>query len=125
MSSSLAIYRLQTDILNFIKYIYIYIYIYIIFNWLIGLVGRVFSNGLGDQGSVPGHVLPKIYKMVLDTFLLNTQHYKVHIQGKLECPLLHLGVIAIEKGTFRSPTYFTYIEYLQQIVSWLKSFSMS
>ena len=24
------------------------------FNRLIGLVGRVFANGLGDQGSIPG-----------------------------------------------------------------------
>ena len=46
-------------------YIYIYIYIY---NRLIGLEGRVFANG-----SVPGRVIPKTLKMVLDTSLLNTQ----------------------------------------------------
>ena len=40
---------------------------------LIGLVGRVFANGLGDQGSIPGHVIPKTLKMVLDASLLNTQ----------------------------------------------------
>ena len=33
--------------------------------------------------------------MVLDATLLNTQHYKVWIQGKVE--QLHLGVVAIEK----------------------------
>ena len=52
--------------------------------WLIGLVGRVFANDLGDLGSIPGRVIPKTLKMVLDTALLNTQQYKVHIKGKLE-----------------------------------------
>ena len=53
-------------------------------NRLIGLVGRVFPNGLGIQGSVPGRVIPKTLKMVLDTTLLNTQHYKVRIKDKVE-----------------------------------------
>ena len=26
--------------------------------WLIGLVGRVFANGPGDLGSIPGRVIP-------------------------------------------------------------------
>ena len=39
----------------------------------IGLVGRVFTNGPGDLGSILGRVVPKIFKMVLDTSLLNTQ----------------------------------------------------
>ena len=51
---------------------------------LIGLVGRVFANGPGDLGSIPGHVLPKTLKMALDTSLLNTQQYKVRIKGKVE-----------------------------------------
>ena len=46
---------------------------------LIGLVGRVFANGPGDLGSIPGRVIPKTLKMVLDTFLLNTQQHKVCI----------------------------------------------
>ena len=29
------------------------------FYWLIGLVGRVFANGPGDLGSIPGCVIPK------------------------------------------------------------------
>ena len=44
--------------------------------------------------------------MVLDSALLNTQHYKVRIKGKVEqsrewsnAPL-HLDVEAIEKGAF-------------------------
>ena len=51
---------------------------------LIGLVSRVFANGPGDQGSIPGRVIPKTLKMVLDTSLLNTQQYKVRIKGKVE-----------------------------------------
>ena len=45
---------------------------------------RVFANGPGDLGSIPGHVKPKTLKMVLDASLLNTQHYKVRIKGKVE-----------------------------------------
>ena len=45
---------------------------------------RVFANDPGDQGSIPGWVIPKSQKMVLDTALLNTQHYKVRIKGKVE-----------------------------------------
>ena len=48
------------------------------------LVGRVFANGPGDLGSIPGRVIPMIQKMVLDAALLNTQHYKVWIKGKVE-----------------------------------------
>ena len=53
-------------------------------NRLIGLVGRVFANGPGDLDSIPGRVIPKTLKMVLDTSLLNTQQYKVRIKGKVE-----------------------------------------
>ena len=49
----------------------------------IGLVGRVFANGPRDRGSIPGCVIPKTLKMVLDTSLLNTQQYKVRIKGKV------------------------------------------
>ena len=45
---------------------------------------RVFANGPGDRGSIPGRVMPKTQKMVLDATLLNTQHYKVRIKGKVE-----------------------------------------
>ena len=53
-------------------------------NRLIDLIGRVFTNGPGDRGSIPGQVIPKTQKMVLDTALLNTQHYKICIKGKVE-----------------------------------------
>ena len=45
---------------------------------------RVFTNGPGDQGSIPGQFIPKTQKMVLDATLLNTQHDKVGIKGKVE-----------------------------------------
>ena len=48
-----------------------------------GLVGRVFANGPEDLGSIPGRVILKTLKMVLDTSLLNTQRYKVRIKGKV------------------------------------------
>ena len=51
---------------------------------IIGLVGRVLANGPGDPGSIPGCIIPKTLKMVLDTSLLNSQQYKVHIKGKVE-----------------------------------------
>ena len=43
-----------------------------------------FANGLGDPCSIPGRIIPKTLKMVLDTSLLNTQQYKVCIKGKVE-----------------------------------------
>ena len=51
---------------------------------IIDLVGRVFDNGPGDQGSILGRVIPKTLKIVFDTSLLNTQQYKVHIKSKVE-----------------------------------------
>ena len=55
-----------------------------LFNRDIGPAVRVFANGPGDLGSIPGRVIPKTLKMVLDTTLLNTQHYKVRFKGKVE-----------------------------------------
>ena len=52
--------------------------------FLIGLVSRVFTNGPGDQVPIPGRVIPKTLKMVLDTSLLNTQLYKVRIKNKVD-----------------------------------------
>ena len=47
-------------------------------------MGRVFANSLRDPGSIPGWVIPKTLKIVLDTSLLNTQQYKVRIKSKVE-----------------------------------------
>ena len=67
----------------------------------------VFANGSGDLGSIPGRVIPKTQKMVLDASLLNTQHYTVGIKGKeaksreRSSASLHLGVVAMKKGSLR------------------------
>ena len=45
---------------------------------------RVFANVPGDLGSIQGRVIPKTQKMVFNAALLNTQHYKVQIKGKVK-----------------------------------------
>ena len=74
-------------------------------------MSRVCTSGPVDRGSVSGRVIPKTQKMLLDSTLLNTQHYKVRIKSKVEQSWkrssalpLHLGVVAIEKGAFWSPS---------------------
>ena len=47
-------------------------------------MSRVFVSGPGDRGSIPGRVIPKTQKMVLYAALLNTQHYKAQIKGKVQ-----------------------------------------
>ena len=59
----------------------IYTVFYLPDHWL---RGSVFVNGPGDQGSISGWVIPKTQKMVLDSSLLNIQHYNVHFKGKVE-----------------------------------------
>ena len=54
-------------------------------------MGRVLVNGPRDMGSIPGRVIPKTFKMVLDTSLFNP-------------PSLYLSVVAIQKGAFWSPS---------------------
>ena len=61
----------------------------------------VFVNGPGDRGSIPGWVIPKTLKMVLDPTLINTQHYKVRIKGKV---VQSSNGVAVEKGAFGSPS---------------------
>ena len=41
----------------------------------------LFANGPGNLGSIPGHVIPKTLKMVLDVFLFNNM---LRIKGKVE-----------------------------------------
>ena len=70
-------------------------------------MGRVFATDQEDLASIPGRVIPKTQKMVLDAALLKTQHYKVRIKDKVEQSRkwssvpLHLGVVVIEEGSFR------------------------
>ena len=72
-----------------IKIIYIFIYVCVCVSPL--AIVRVFANGLRDLG----RVISKPQKLVLDAYLLNTQHSKVWIKGKLSNP---------EKGVVPSPT---------------------
>ena len=50
----------------------------------IGLMSKTFTNGPGYRRSIPGRVIPKTQKMVLNAAYLNTQDYKVRINGKME-----------------------------------------
>ena len=65
----------------------------------------VMTNGLLDRGSILGRVIPKTQKMVRDISLLNTQHYKIRIKGKVcnprkgVSPFSYLSVGDTEKGT--------------------------
>ena len=54
----------------------------------------VFVHGPGDPGSIPDRVIPKTLKIVLDTYLLNTQHYKVCIKGKVEQPRVRSSTLS-------------------------------
>ena len=56
--------------------IYIYIYIYT----HTGMMVRVFANGLGDLVSIPGGVIPKTQKMVLDAASLSIIRYGSRIK---------------------------------------------
>ena len=65
----------------------------------------------GRPGFNPRSSHTKDSKMVLDASLLNTQHYTIWIKGTLEQSResssalpLHLGVVAIKKEAFGSPT---------------------
>ena len=93
------LYQLDLDVRRLVRrlerllciYIYIYIYspiyIYIYSSYIymcVCVCVCVFVNEPGDLGSIPGRVIPKTQKMVLDATLLNTQYYKVMIKGKVE-----------------------------------------
>ena len=71
-------------------------------------MNRVFASSQGDRGSIPGRVIPKTQKMVLDATLLSTQHYKVKMKGKEQqtwewsSAPLRLSVEAVEREAFGS-----------------------
>ena len=65
-------------------YIYIYIRIYITRNVDYTEIQELNTIYIFYLGSIPGHIIPKTLKMVLDTSLLNIQQYKVCIKGKVE-----------------------------------------
>ena len=45
---------------------------------------KLFANSLEDKVSIPGQVIPKTQKMILDISLLNTLHYMLPIKGYVE-----------------------------------------
>ena len=73
----------------------------------IAIVGREFANGSGNRGSIPGRVILKTLKMVLDTSLLNTQPHKVrwsvmwNNQGNGEAPSPTLRWSSYWKGSLQ------------------------
>ena len=44
----------------------------------------MFANDPRDLGSIPSRVIPETLKMVFDISELNTQQYKVRIEGKVK-----------------------------------------
>ena len=47
-------------------------------------MSRVFANGPENWGLILDRFILKTQKMVLNAALLNTQHYKVMIKGKVQ-----------------------------------------
>ena len=68
------------------RQIYTYIYIYRSNERLrpIDLVSRLFTDGPGNRGSIPCHVILKTQKIALDTSSLNIQYYKECTKSKVE-----------------------------------------
>ena len=79
-------------------------------NRLIRLVGRVFANGPGDLGSIPGRVIQKLLKWYLipTCLTLSNIRYVSMVKwsnpGKRVVPSRTLGVVAIEKGAILLPS---------------------
>ena len=75
-----------------------------------GVMVRVFANGPGDLGSIPGRVIPKTQKMDLmpPCLTLNIIRYGSRVKwsnpGKGVAPYPTPCVVAIEKGAFGSPS---------------------
>ena len=47
-------------------------------------MSKEFAKSPGERGLIPGRVITKTQKIVLDSACLNTQHYKVTIKGKVD-----------------------------------------
>ena len=79
---------------------------------------RVFSNGPGDLRSIPGRVIPKTLKMVLDASLLNTQHYKVRIKGKVEKSWERSSVLPYTCSSYRKRCLRVTLDYGRLYLLW-------
>ena len=111
---------------NICRYVCIYRHIYTHWqNRPIGQVGRVFADDPGDRGSLPGRVIPKTQKWYLTPPCLTLSiirygsRLKSSNSGKESYLFLHLSVVAMEKGAFRSSSTkvanFTYIHIFMRI----------
>ena len=75
----------------------------------------MFINGPGNRNFVSDRVIPKTQKMVLDAFLINTQHYNIRIKGKVEQSremISYLTYILVEQLLKKEPSgqlIYTYI----------------
>ena len=83
-TAQVFIHLVRFLLLSFVSSSFLVLLRYSFWIFSIGPAVRVFANGPGDLGSIPGRVIPKTLKMELDTTLLNTQHYKVRFKGKVE-----------------------------------------
>ena len=86
------------------KLIFSFIFLFLSFSILfeyIRLISRVFANGPGDRGSIPGRVIPKTQKIVLDAPWLALSTIRWGSRVKWGNPG---NGVAFEKGTFGSPT---------------------
>ena len=103
-------------------------------NWSIGLVGRVFAKGSKTevQSQVESYQRLKKHYLILPCLTLSIIRYESKVKwsnpGKEWHPSLHLGVVAIEKGAFksqlRSPTFtyfYSIIIICLHIVIWFSS----
>ena len=76
---------------QWVKYIWLKLFTFIRSTWyhitvIICIKNRYLNRATdpGDRGSIPGRVILKTLKMLLDAALLNTQYYKVQIKDKVE-----------------------------------------
>ena len=66
VSVCVCVYVLEYRLMSTLLFAYINIKLLISTKLAIGLMSRVLADGLGDQSSIPGQVIPKTQKMVLD-----------------------------------------------------------
>ena len=66
-------------------YMFIYIYIYIqVCIYVFGQACRMFTKGSREWILITHQIIPKTQKLVLNTSLLDTLHYKVCIKDKMD-----------------------------------------
>ena len=85
--------------------IYLSIYLKYMYTWVCSYLSNSFYIYLPiSETGVQSQFEPNTQKIVVDASMLNTRHYKVWIKGKILRSPLHLGILAIEKGAFGTPS---------------------